>query len=171
MPKVTNDAWNELFLVFAIMTLCLLVKTTAAIMMAANPSNHPQEDYDIGIMKKDQPVPDKRLERSAANDLENIPFHYGIFAMALVIQNAANTSSLSNKKENGLVETRLLTAIFICYTIFRYIYSVSYFFSLQPWRTLSFVGSLVCVLITACLMVASATQINMCPSYSGMSAC
>ena len=137
---------------YSICTLVLYLKYFIAMAHAANPDDHPEEDK--GIIKLKMPEDIKRRQRIAGNDMENIPLHLCIFWAAFIVQ------TLSNMTGNGESETLGLTCLVVMYTGFRTIYSLCYVFALQPWRTIAFIFSQFAVLITACLLIASAFQVD-----------
>ena len=96
----------------------------------------------------------KRRERAFLNDLENIPFHTAIFWGAFIVQCFANMNNFGEK------ETIALTVLIALYSAFRLVYTFSYAFALQPFRTLSFVFANICVLIAACVMISSAYNVD-----------
>ena len=139
--------------VYAITTLILHVKYFIAIMYAANPDDHPEEDKGIFGEEK-APADIKRRQRTAANDIENIPFHFAIFWAAFIVQN------LSNMSGNGDQETTALTCLVVIYAGISTLYSLCYVFALQPWRTVFFILSQLTVATTSCVLIASAFQVD-----------
>jgi uncharacterized MAPEG superfamily protein len=158
-PTVTE--WNQMFQVYSITSLVLLVKYFVTMMYAINPDDHPDEDEKImGV--KEVPSDIKRRKRTAANDTENIPLHFAIFWAAFVVQNFCNASG------NGQNETMALTCLIMIYTGFRGLFTLCYIFALQPWRTLSFISSQMTVFATAIILVVSAFQVDFAKIYPSL---
>jgi uncharacterized membrane protein YecN with MAPEG domain len=135
----TFDDWNTMFQVYAVVSMLLFAKYFVAQMTSADPRAHPKEDFDAGIVKQEAASPDLRKVRIFGNDMENIPFHYGIFVMAFIIQNFCNMSGA------GKIETLMLTILIVVYASMRYLFTICFLFSLQPWRSIAFVVSIISV--------------------------
>lgn len=146
---------NDLHIMIQVFVICsfiLLVKYEMSQLYGANLSNHPDEDKMI--FKLDEKSDQKRKERQAANDVENIPMHLTIFWAAFIIQCLAIATG------KGHSETIVLTALMIAYTCARILFTICYIFALQPYRTLSHVFSLFSVIGASAITVSIALQID-----------
>lgn len=134
MTSPSPEEWNTMFRAFALCSLFLFTKYFAILIYAANLKNHPPEDKPL--FGDDTPPDIEKRQRVFANDLENIPFNVALFWGAFIVQNFANMSG------HGKNETRALTVLFIIYCVARFLFTICYVFSFQPWRTiLFFVGN------------------------------
>ncbi len=90
---------------------------------------------------------DARWRRIVANDLENIP-------IGLIILWAAGmaVSAKASKAGTGVI---VLTILF---TIFRFAFTYTFMRAIQPWRTVVWMGAILCVVIAALLGVVVAFQ-------------
>lgn len=82
-----------------------------------------------------------------ANDLENIPL--GL----IVLWSAGMAVSAKNSKAGTGV-----MVLAILFTIFRFLYTYAFMNSLQPWRTVFWMGAVASVLIAALLGIIVAFQ-------------
>lgn len=144
-----------MFQAYAVCTLVLLLKYVFVISTSANPMDHPAEDVEKLGLKLEEPKDLKRNLRIQANDIENIPFHYGIFVFGLIVQSVCNATG------HGETQNNMLTYLFIIYTVSRCGYTVSYKLALQPFRTIFFALALFSILIASCVIVSSAFAIKM----------
>lgn len=156
MTAPTATQWNNLFQAYAICTLFLLVKVWVSNMIAADKKkSHLPEDkmLDVGLAN---PPEDKwaRYKGVCSNDLENIPIQLVSFWAAFVVLQYLNISG------NGRYETQALTVLFVAYTGLRFCHSLCYYWALQPFRSLSYMLSTFCAMGSACVLVASAVQID-----------
>ncbi len=127
-------------------------------MFAANPDDHPAEDAKM-LEGQVTPTDIKRRQRTAANDMENVPLHFVIFWAAFIVQCWCNASG------NGDKETLALTCLIVIYVGLRVGYTLCYIFALQPWRTIVFILSQMTVVTTSCILVASAFQVDTAKIY------
>ncbi len=158
MGAPTSAQWDQMFQVYAICTLAMHIKYFVTIMYAANPDDHPEEDAKM-LAGRATPPDIKRRNRTAANDLENVPFHFVIFWAAFIVQSWCNASG------NGDKETVALTCLIVIYVALRFAFTFCYVFALQPWRTMFFMLSQFTVFATSCVLVASAFQIDTAKVY------
>jgi len=145
-----------MFKMYTVCTLFILLKYTVSVLYAINWDNRLQEDHDT-FGAKIIPVATnaRRREKVAANNLENIPLHLGIFWSALIVQCFANATG------HGDLETTLLTYLILIYSCFRFAYTICYLYGWQPFRTLFFVLATSCVVSVACIAIRSAWKIDM----------
>ena len=144
--------------VYAIATLILTLKYTISQVAAADrEKSYLPEDQFLANEAMKNPEYDvfDRRRRIFANDMENIPFHVGIFWAAFIVQNFCNASG------NGASETVALTVFLLLYTLGRCMHTISYLFALQPWRSLSFSVALGALFGGVSILVASAFQTSM----------
>jgi uncharacterized MAPEG superfamily protein len=154
MGAPSSDDQEFMYRAYAVCSLVLLLKYVYVVATAANPMDHPSEDVEKLNLKLEEPKDLKRNQRCQANDIENIPVHYGIFVFGLLIQGVCNATG------NGNTQCSLITYLFIIYTIARVCYTVCYKLALQPFRTIFFALALFSVLINACVIVSSAFAID-----------
>ena len=153
MARPTGDQWNFMIYAYAACTLCLAVKYQWSQMMGFDLANHPKEDERMNAGRR--PVDEetqKRRNRQAANDVDNIPFNMVIFWAAFVVQMQVNFSS----DLDGQPGTRALTAVIIAYTASRFLYTVCYFTGVQPFRSIFYMMGSLCPLVAAAILVYSA---------------
>lgn len=152
----TNTEWELMFKMYTVCTLFILLKYTVSVVYAINWDNRLQEDHDT-FGSKIIPVATnaRRREKVAANNLENIPLHLGIFWSALIVQCFANATG------HGDLETTLLTYLILIYSCLRFAYTICYLYGWQPFRTLFFVLATSCVVSVACIAIRSAWKIDM----------
>jgi uncharacterized MAPEG superfamily protein len=96
----------------------------------------------------------KRRMRTFANDLENIPFHTGLFCAAFIVQNFCNLTG------HGQVENMALMVLIVLYCFFRLAYTFCYIFALQPFRSIVFLLANLTVGIACCVMVSAAFKVD-----------
>lgn len=154
MGAPSSSDQEFMYQAYAVCTLILLLKYIFVISTSANPMDHPAEDVEKLGLKLEEPKDLKRNARIQANDIENIPFHYGIFVFGLLIQGVCNATG------SGKTQTSLIAYLFIIYTVCRVGYTVSYKLALQPFRTIFFALALFSILIDACVIVSSAFAID-----------
>jgi uncharacterized MAPEG superfamily protein len=121
---LSSREWNHLIQTYAIATLVLAMKYLFSQFYGANLANHPEEDRLL-IGQADMSPKDLRKERQALNDIENIPFHFGIFLLAFIVQNFANASGESSHGNNALI------ALYVTYVTARVLYTICYINALQ----------------------------------------
>ncbi len=80
--------------------------------------------------------------------------HLAVFWGAFLLQ------CFSNASGNGKYETAALTTFFVIYSGCRVLYTVFYIGKLQPFRSISFILALLCVLGAGCLLIAAGFQID-----------
>jgi uncharacterized MAPEG superfamily protein len=153
MGAPTSAQWNQMVQVYAICTIVMHLKYFATIMYAANPDDHPEEDAKM-LAGKLVPSDIKRRQRTVANDIENVPYHFVIFWASFIVQGWSNASG------NGERETVALTCLIVIYVACRCGFTLCYVYALQPWRTVLFVLSQMTVFTTSCVLVASAFQVD-----------
>ncbi len=158
MGAPSAEQWNQMFQAYAICTLAMHIKYFVTIMYASNPDDHPEEDAKM-LAGKTAPADIKRRNRTAANDIENVPYHFVVFWAAFIVQGWSNASG------NGEKETVALTCLIVIYVVFRFAYTFCYIYALQPWRTVFFMMSQFTVFTTSCILVASAFQVDSAKIY------
>ena len=149
MTAVHTNQWNQLIQQYTIITVVLLFKSTIVVSCAANSANHPPEDASFNLPPPPQEI--KRRDRSMMNDIENLPIHLLVFWLALIVQCFVNMVG-----QYGTQGTIGLTVLFTIYGAARFFYSIFYGFGLQPFRSISYIIALICVYITAALLLYSA---------------
>ena len=146
-----SKEWNNFVRSFATCFAALYFKYWLCLVLSVDPENHPDEDQ--GLLAPPPLEDAHRKKRMFANDMENIPIHMAIFAMAFMVQYVLNTQP--NKGQNG---TRALNNLIIIYTVCRYLYTIFYFFKLQPCRTIAFLLAQLTIFATLIVMIISACE-------------
>jgi len=157
MPAPNASEWNALFQTYSICTLVLVIKVFVSNMIAADKvKEHLAEDKIIAIPGLVNAPEDRRRRHQGvcSNDQENIPLHLVVFWAAFLVQQYTNAGG------NGKYETVALTVLIAAYTGLRLFHSLSYYYALQPWRTLSFLLSTMSAWGAVSLLVAAAFQVD-----------
>lgn len=153
MSAPSNGDWDHMFQAFAVLSAILFFEYFMCLIYGANNTNHPEEDAMLGL---DMTLPPdiKRRERIVANNLENIPLHFGVFWAAFCVQNYSNLSGHGHK------ETRALTVLYTIYAALRVMFVLFYAFAIQPFRSISFLLSQLCVFGAAILLIIGAFNVD-----------
>lgn len=168
MSAPSSTEFNEAIQIYAVCTLALYVKYIVSLFLGVDFSTRPPEDQNMivkhGEEKKDDVLNEEsagtskinqlRRNRVAANDLENIPIQLTIFWAALFVQTFANSNN------NGKQATKALSSLIIIYTFGRIGHSVSYYFALQPARSIFFIAALMSSLAAVVILVISSFQVD-----------
>ncbi len=159
MPQPTSGQWENLIYAYGACTLIIAVKYQLSQFLGMNPDNHPAEDEkllgDKAHVAEDKKEELKRRVRQAANDVENIPWNMVVFWAAFGVQNLNNFSG-----DAGEVGTSALTALIIIYTMARVLYTVCYFFKIQPFRSIFFMIGVFSTLVAAAILCYGCTQLD-----------
>lgn len=150
----SNDI-NHMYQAYGLCTMIFVVIHLCLIALSANPENHPEEDKFLNLPEPPQDL--KRRERMFHNHLENVPIQLVVLWGAFIVQIGALTDINSNF---GQDEVRTLTALVIIYTISRILHALFYKFAVQPARSIVFLISQLCVLVSSIVMCRSAFKVN-----------